>query len=226
MKLLCTFLILAGVFALNDASMSYEAHMRIFHDKMKLNDLKRVALYRDLDSSVQCSQDLLAFLTEILTAYNSDVAACNKTKAEEIEAHNAIARKKIEIFRENLESACGVQSRCDELNTTEASLSCYQSESFQGARILTMISNGASTAKVELQASIENSKGNEEVCKAEAYTCYSQMSERANMDFNKCVKNNESKQLISRTNELSPITPSKTEEIGHQRHGILMLGSL
>ncbi|XP_055919290.1 uncharacterized protein LOC129951241 [Eupeodes corollae] len=215
MKFICSLLILVGVFALNDASIPYEAQMRIVKDKMRLADLKKMALNRDMSSSIQCSQDLLAILTEILGTYNSDLDNCNKTKTEEIEAHNAAARKRVEQFSADTQNTCDSLNACNELDSIEAILLCYESESSQSARTLTAVSNEATTAKVELQKNIENSNGKEDICKTKAYTDYSTKSDKANDDFNNCVNNkNGNKPTTTTTTTTKAPAPTPPAENG------------
>ncbi|XP_055920225.1 uncharacterized protein LOC129951892 [Eupeodes corollae] len=211
MKFLCSILILAGFFALNDASLTYEEEMRIVNDQLLLEELKLMTENRGA-TSIECSQTLLTKLTDILATYNNELNFCNQTKEDTIADLNKIAKKLVKSYGKTMESSCSALSTCGSLSTPTESFACFEEQGSDEAKTLTSVSNDASTKKSELEKDIENAVSTEDVCKTLAYALYSDQSTEANAEFTRCVNNKDGESEQKPTSTAAPAEESEEKD--------------
>ncbi|XP_055920013.1 uncharacterized protein LOC129951733 [Eupeodes corollae] len=190
MKFLCSILILAGVFALNDAFPSSDDQMRLIRDEMILGDLRQLTANRA--SSSDCSTEYLQKLTAVLETYNTNLKECDTAEQTLIAELNKEATAKIEEINKNITGTCS--SACQTDSDPSEGLACIEEESSASSRLLSEISVTAATYAVELTKAIENAEGVKKVCVQLAYNDYSDKSQTVEDEFKKCVNQKEAAQ--------------------------------
>ncbi|XP_055836554.1 protein TsetseEP-like [Episyrphus balteatus] len=179
MKLICSILILAGVFALNDAS---EIQMRIARDMSTIQDLMRV----DNKAQTACSTSYLAALTEIMNVFNTAEAGCSDAAENKIKELNDAAVAKLTQFSEKVSGECDSLKTCTEEEVASDGLNCYATKGLDSSKTLSSISTEAASAQIQLNSDIDNVRGIEKVCSQNAYAKYLADSEAAEAEFEAC----------------------------------------
>ncbi|XP_055858634.1 uncharacterized protein LOC129921036 [Episyrphus balteatus] len=178
MKIICSILILAGVFALIDA---FAMQLREEPQTPRLQELMR-----DRASPV-CSQAYLQELSAILDTYNAATDECDNALQARLNELDEGATATLKELSASVATVCALSGECTESGPAVDNLGCFATKGQESSKTLSSVSIEASTARTQLQMDIANAKDIENVCNSKAWHQMSAARDAAQNKFNDCV---------------------------------------
>ncbi|XP_055850684.1 uncharacterized protein LOC129915228 [Episyrphus balteatus] len=189
MKFLCSFLILAGVFALYDAfpSNEHDVELRLKNDRMLVQSMRRMVQSRSAGPA-QCGAIYVQDLGVCLDIHAKSLKDCDNAKQNAIDELKKKALDKSKVYKSEVNETC--EDDCISLPDPFLILECFQNTTLTNSKQLSAVSNNVGTYRTHLKVNIENAENIQMICARNADDAYYVRSEELADAYDKCMNNN------------------------------------